>query len=84
MQIPPKHLEDATMPQHLRTIVGFFGGDRAPIVSKYCQTAQAWRDGDRQNNIASWIALASRATQQDARLTFAARQRPSKIRIKPN
>jgi hypothetical protein len=36
VRIPPKHFEDATMPQHLRTIVGFFGGDQARIVFKYC------------------------------------------------
>jgi hypothetical protein len=36
VHIPPKRFEDATMPQHLRTILGFFGGDRARIVSKYC------------------------------------------------
>jgi hypothetical protein len=69
VRIPPKHFEDATMPQHLRTIVGFFGGLFPDIV----RTAQAWRDGDRQKNNASWIALASHATWHDARLTFAAK-----------
>jgi hypothetical protein len=48
VHIPPKRFKYVAMPQHLRKIVGFFGGDRARIVPNIARTTQAWRDGDRQ------------------------------------